>query len=130
MTRANQKSAEDGIPRREVLATGAAAVAVLISPEPVQPEPSDTSARPTVYQRLGVKHVSNAAGTLTALGGSLMPPEVIAAWSEAASSFVDLVDLQNKIGVRLAELIGVPAALVTTGAAGALQLATAAVMTG
>jgi L-seryl-tRNA(Ser) seleniumtransferase len=85
--------------------------------------------KPSIYERIGVKRVINAAGTLTALGGSLMPPEVIEAWVDASHHFVDLVDLQNKVGLRIAELIGVEAALVTTGAAGALQLATAAVLT-
>src|SRR5207302_6470138 len=82
-----------------------------------------------VYEALGVKHVINATGTVTVLGGSLMPPEVIAAWAEAARHFVNLDQLQNKVGERIAKLIGVEAAMVTTGAAGALLLGTAAVVT-
>ena len=82
-----------------------------------------------VYEALGIKHVINATGTVTNLGGSLMPPEVIAAWSSAAQHFVNLVELQDKVGRRIAELIGVEAALVTTGAAGSLLLAAAAVVT-
>src|SRR5207302_4394463 len=62
-------------------------------------------------------------------GGSLMPPEVIAAWADAARHFVNLVELQDKVGERIAKLIGVEAALVTTGAAGSLLLGTAAVVT-
>jgi L-seryl-tRNA(Ser) seleniumtransferase len=84
---------------------------------------------PTIYDRLGVRRVINAAGTFTALGGSLMPPEVIAAWVEAAHGFVDLVELHERVGQRIAQLLGVEAALVTTGAAGALLLGTAAVVT-
>lgn len=86
--------------------------------------------RPSVYEALGLKHVINATGTVTNLGGSLMPPEVIAAWTDAARHFVNLVELQDRVGQRIAELIGVEAALVTTGAAGALQVATAAAVTG
>lgn len=82
-----------------------------------------------VYAALGVKHVINATGTVTVLGGSLMPPEVVAAWAGAARHFVNLLDLQDKVGQRIAKLVGVEAALVTTGAAGALQLATAAAVT-
>ena len=37
----------------------------------------------SVYEKIGVKHVINATGTVTTLGGSLMPPEVVAAWSNA-----------------------------------------------
>ncbi len=58
-----------------------------------------------------------------------MPPEVTAAWLEASRHFVNLLDLQDKVGARIASLVGVEAALVTTGAAGALLLATAAVVT-
>jgi L-seryl-tRNA(Ser) seleniumtransferase len=84
---------------------------------------------PDVYQGLGVQHAINATGTLTALGGSLMPPEVVAAWTSASRHFVNLIDLQNKVGERIAKLVGVEAALVTTGAAGALLLGTAAAVT-
>ena len=83
----------------------------------------------SVYERLGVKHVINATGTVTNLGGSLMPPEVAAAWVDASHHFVNLLDLHDKVGAKIARLIGVEAALVTTGAAGALLLGTAAVVT-
>jgi L-seryl-tRNA(Ser) seleniumtransferase len=59
-----------------------------------------------------------------------MPPEVVAAWVDAAKYFVDLPDLQDKVGERIAKLIGVEAAMVTTGAAGALLLGTAAAVAG
>jgi uncharacterized pyridoxal phosphate-dependent enzyme len=85
--------------------------------------------RPSVYEALGVKHVINATGTVTNLGGSLMPSEVAAAWVEASRHFVNLLDLHDKVGKKIARLIGVEAALVTTGAAGALLLGTAAVVT-
>lgn len=82
-----------------------------------------------VYTALGVKHVINATGTVTGLGGSVMPAEVVAAWVEASKHFVDLLDLHDKVGARIAKLIGVESALVTTGAAGALLLGTAAAVT-
>src|SRR5438093_1135678 len=87
------------------------------------------AAKSSVYQAIGVKHVINATGTVTVLGGSLMPPEVVAAWEDASKYFVDLLDLQNKVGTRIAELIGVEAALVTTGAAGSILLGVAAAVT-
>src|ERR1700677_3957970 len=86
-------------------------------------------AAPSVYDLLRVKTVINAAGTLTTLGGSLMPPEVLDALTSAAQHFVDLEELQTRIGERIAALIGVEAALVTTGAAGAMRLGTAAAIT-
>jgi L-seryl-tRNA(Ser) seleniumtransferase len=83
----------------------------------------------SVYEAIGVKHVINATGTMTTLGGSLMPPEVVAAWTDAAKHFVDLFDLHNKVGTKIAKLVGVEAALVTTGAAGAMLLGTASAVT-
>ena len=82
-----------------------------------------------VYEALGVTRVINAQGTFTALGGSVMPPEVVAAWVEASKSFVNLVDLHDKASAKIAKLLGVEAALVTTGAAGAIFLGTAAAVT-
>src|SRR5262245_14482802 len=84
---------------------------------------------PDVYAALGVPRVINATGTVTILGGSIMPPEVVAAWVEASKHFVNLSDLHDKVGERIAKLAGVEAALVTTGAAGALLLGTAAAVT-
>jgi uncharacterized pyridoxal phosphate-dependent enzyme len=93
-------------------------------------EAAPPAARPSVYEALGVRHVINATGTVTNLGGSLMPPEVVAAWVEASRHFVNLLELQDRVGARIAKLIGVEAAMVTTGAAGALLLGTAAAVTG
>ncbi len=50
----------------------------------------------TVYERLGLAPVLNAEATLTALGGSVMAPEVVAAMADAARHFIDLGDLQEK----------------------------------
>jgi D-glucosaminate-6-phosphate ammonia-lyase len=81
-----------------------------------------------IYARLGVKTVINGQGTYTALGGSVMPPEVVRAMAEAAGAFVSITELQEKVGARIAGLIGVPAAMVTAGAASAITVATAACM--
>jgi D-glucosaminate-6-phosphate ammonia-lyase len=113
---------------RRGLLQASAGAALASGIEPMAAAQIPTPAR-GVYEALGIKHVINATGTVTNLGGSLMPPEVIAAWSDAARHFVNLVELQEKVGRRIAELIGVEAALVTTGAAGSLLLAAAAVVT-
>jgi uncharacterized pyridoxal phosphate-dependent enzyme len=83
-----------------------------------------------IYQRLGVKPVINAVGTVTTLGGSLMPEEVKAAMEEASRHFVPIHELQAAVGRRLAELTGAEAAFVTAGASAALCLATCAVTAG
>ncbi len=82
-----------------------------------------------VYARLGVKPIINGMGTVTVVGGSLMPAEVVAAMEEASRHFVSVPDLQDKAGAHLASLLGVPAAMVTAGAASAIAVATAVAMT-
>jgi L-seryl-tRNA(Ser) seleniumtransferase len=87
-------------------------------------------ARPSIYQKLGVRTYINAYGTLTTLGGTLMLPEVKQAMEEASQHFVPIHDLQAKVGRRLAELTGAEAAFVTAGASASLCLATCAVTAG
>ncbi len=55
-----------------------------------------------------------------------MPPEVVRAMEDAAQSFVQLPELHRKVSARIAELLRVPAAMVTGGAASAITVATAA----
>jgi L-seryl-tRNA(Ser) seleniumtransferase len=87
------------------------------------------TANESVYTRLGIKPVINGQGTYTTIGGSLMPAEVVQAMAEAARSFVSIPELQEKVGTRIAGLLGVPAAMVTAGAASAITVGTAACMT-
>jgi L-seryl-tRNA(Ser) seleniumtransferase len=84
----------------------------------------------SVYEKLGLKRVINAGGTYTELGGSRMPQEVIKAWVEAATSFVDMKALQRRAGEIIAEITGAEAGLITSGASGALLLAAAACIAG
>ena len=90
------------------------------------PLPAATMGDSNIYTRLGVRPVINGVGTVTNLGGSIMPPEVVRAMEEASKFFVPLPELQLKAGARLAEILGVPAAMVTAGAASAITVATAA----
>ena len=83
----------------------------------------------TIYEELGVRPVINAAATLTAVGGSRMPPAVLDAMADAAGSYVDMHELQAAAGRRLAELTRNEAAYVTSGCAAALVLATLACAT-
>ena len=50
------------------------------------------------YKSIGVKPVINCSGTMTHLGGSLMPSEVVAAMEEAGKHFVPLFELQEAVG--------------------------------
>ncbi len=82
------------------------------------------------YAQLGVRPVINAAATLTRLGGSLMPPPVIEAMRAGAGSFVDLVELQRRVGERIAELTGNEACYVSSGAAAGIAISIAALIAG
>ncbi len=83
-----------------------------------------------IYDELGIKKIINGAATLTALGGSLMPPEVLEAMAQAAHHFVSIDELQKRIGEKIAEWTHNEAAYVTCGAAAGLALSAAACMTG
>lgn len=81
------------------------------------------------YERLGVTKRVNGAGLLTRLGGSLMAPEVLDAMRDAAGSFVDMAELQTRASTIIARHTGAEAGIVTSGAAAAITLATAACLT-
>ena len=82
------------------------------------------------YEELGVRPVINAAGTVTRYGGSLMTPEVLDIMRETSQEFCLLSELHEKVGQRIAVMLDVEAAYVTSGAACGLVLTTAACMTG
>jgi len=84
----------------------------------------------TSYADLGVRPVINASATLTRLGGSRMPPPVLEAMRGAAESFVDLVELQRRVGERIAELTRNEACYVSSGAAGGMAVAIAGLIAG
>src|SRR5262245_30781884 len=83
-----------------------------------------------VIRELGVRPCINAAGTYTALTGSLMPPEVVAGIQVASRQYVRLNELHDAVGKRIAELLKCPAAMVSAGCASALTLGTAACVAG
>ena len=88
------------------------------------------SSAKNVYARLGVRPLINAAGTYTVLSSCLIPAEVRAAMEEAGQIHVSIPELHEAAGKRIAQLVGVEAALVTSGAAGSLLLGTAACVAG
>lgn len=82
------------------------------------------------FKELGVRPFINAAGTYTTLTASLMQPEVMQAIDYAARQFVHLIELHDVAAEKIASMTGCEAAMVTSGAASALTLGTAACMTG
>ena len=84
-----------------------------------------------IYEQFGVTPGINARGNQTLLGGSTPPPEVQAAMDEATSSgYVVFEDMLRKTGEFIAETLGTEQAFVTSGAAAAIALGTAAVLAG
>lgn len=82
------------------------------------------------FKELGLRTFINATGTHTYLTGSLMRPEVMNAINLTSNDYVDLNELQDKVGARIAKLLKCEAAMVSAGAASALTLGTAACITG
>jgi L-seryl-tRNA(Ser) seleniumtransferase len=80
------------------------------------------------YEKLGVVKIINAAGTYTTLTAACMPPVVLAAVQKAALHPVRLLDLQTKAGEYVAKRLRCEGAVITSGASGAISLATAACM--
>ena len=83
-----------------------------------------------IYKEMGATPVINATGSVTLLGGSTPVAEVKAAMDAADSAFIPLIELEQVAGDRIAEMLGVPAAYITSGAGSALTLMTAAFMAG
>lgn len=83
-----------------------------------------------IYEELGVKRIINGAATLTAIGGSIMPPEVLDSMKEASQSYVSIIELQHKAGAQIAKWTNNEAAMVSNGAAAGMVLATAACIAG
>ncbi len=74
------------------------------------------------YEKNGIVPYINAHDTYTVYGGSRMADNTLQSMKEAAASFVDLKQMQIKLGEKAAALTGNEAAYFTNGAAGALLL--------
>ena len=85
---------------------------------------------PEMYRSIGVRPLINAKGTYTIITGSTTLPEVKAAMDRASRSFVDMDELMDGVGARLAELTGAEWGIVTDGCCAALTHCTAAAIAG
>ncbi|HUX94967.1 MAG TPA: aminotransferase class V-fold PLP-dependent enzyme [Bacteroidales bacterium] len=94
----------------------------------------DTKSAPkavkSTYESIGVRPVINARGTITVLGASRILPEVQKAMDEAVLNYVQIDELMDGVGRRLAELTGAESGCITAGASAALTAATAGCVTG
>ncbi len=83
-----------------------------------------------IYKSIGVRPFINCRGTLTVIGGSAELAEVRAAKDLANQQFVQLDELMDAVGQRIAKLTGAEAAMVSAGCAAAMSHATAACVAG
>src|SRR5712691_10784297 len=129
--------------RRTFLGTLGALVGTLFSGRKVFASPraardkaaplSGFGATGNVYEELGVTTVINGQGTMTMLGGSLMRPEVEAVMALGSLHFCSIPELEVAAGKRIADMLKLPdgyTALVTSGAAAAMQSGLAGILTG
>lgn len=82
------------------------------------------------FKELGLRTFINAAGTYTSMTGSLMHKEVTDAISYGATEYVNLDELHDKVGERIAALLECEYATVTSGAFGAMTIGLAGIMCG
>jgi len=94
------------------------------------PAVNSAGVQPDLFSELGVTPIINALVTMTFLSGSLMLPEVLEAINSTSHSFANMYELQDKAGAKIAEMLQTEAAMVTSGAACALTIGTAACITG
>ena len=102
-----------------------------LAPSPVKPTGFGSTGN--VYEELGVTTVINCEGTMTTLGGSLPHPEIQAVIEQAARHYVSIPQLEAAAGKRIAQMLNLPqgySALVTSGAAAAIQSGLAGILTG
>jgi uncharacterized pyridoxal phosphate-dependent enzyme len=130
-------SLRNALSRRDLFRRGGllAAVPVMLGgPRPASAAAPLTAGKlqigPDIYQSIGVRPLINCRGTFTVVGGSLELPEVRAAKDAAALHYVQLDELMDAVGRRLAELTGAESGMVAAGCAAAIAHATTACVTG
>lgn len=132
MTENVAEPASTGVTRRELFQIGnVLALPVLLGGVRVAGmTPGPLTPGPRIYQSIGVEPVINCRGTFTIIGGSVERPEVRAAMEAASQYYVQLDELADGVGQRLAELTGAEWGMVSAGCAAGLKHVTAACVTG
>ena len=102
----------------------------VLAPAPALATPASPLAKRDLFKELGVRTFINAAGTYTAMTGSLMHDYVTETILNASTDFCMMDELQDKVGEKIAALVHSEAAVVTTGAFSAMTLGLAGILTG
>jgi D-glucosaminate-6-phosphate ammonia-lyase len=83
-----------------------------------------------IYRSMGVEPIINCRGSFTIIGGSSKLPKVKEALEAASKNFVQLDELAEAVGKRLAELTNTEWGMVSSGCAAGVKHITAACVTG
>ena len=83
-----------------------------------------------LYRSIGVRPIINARGTFTIITGSQTLPEVKKAMDEASRSFVQMDELMEGVGKRLAEISGAEWGIVSNGCCAGVTNCTLAAIAG
>lgn len=83
-----------------------------------------------IYEKIGIPTIINASGSMTELGGSVMSDRVAQALAEASRHYVHLPLLKLTVENRIAEMLKVPAACISSCATAGIILSAAACMAG
>ncbi|QJW90004.1 selenocysteine synthase [Spirosoma taeanense] len=92
--------------------------------------PAPVMASRNLVKELGIRTFINAAGTYTAMTGSLMEDDVMDTILTSSKEFMMLDDVQTKVGEKIAALTHAESAVVTAGCFSAMTLGLAGVLTG
>ena len=127
----NQDNSSEGTTRRELFhIANALAVPVVLGGLDAKAATGSLKTGPQIYQSIGVEPVINCRGTFTIIGASIELPEVRAAMEAASQHYVQLDELADAVGRRLAELTGAEWGMVSAGCAAGLKHVTAACVAG
>jgi len=122
----------NGMNRRQLLSRAGitAAWASVIHRERAAAAPGALEIGSGIYQSIGVRPLINCRGTFTIITGSQTLPEVKRAMDEASRHYVDLDELADGVGKRLAEITGAEWGVVSAGCAAGMTNVTAACIAG
>ena len=79
------------------------------------PELSAAAKQRDLFKELGLRTFINCAGPFTSMTGCLMPEEVLDTIKASGRQYVDLDELQDRVGERIALLLDCEAAVVSSG---------------
>jgi len=131
MNKDSGKQIPEGATRRDLLrVANALAWPAMLSGAAPMPTNGPLKPGPDIYQSIGVEPVINCRGTFTIIGASIELPEVRAAMEAASQRYVQLDELADAVGRRLAELTGAEWGMVSSGCAAGLKHVTAACVAG